>query len=67
MIPFPFILSTYAKRAALADVLRDQKQTSRADDELNNAREELYEQLEAALEAQGQYDQATVQLASSPA
>lgn len=57
---FPDFLGNFVKRAAFADTLRDQKQNSRADDELNAAYEELSTVQDRILSAQGQYDTAAV-------
>jgi len=65
-VEFPFVLSAYAKRMAQADVLRDQKQTSRAQDEQLAAEDELQDELDKALDGQGIYESATVMTAPSP-
>ena len=59
-ILFPDFLGNFVKRAAFADVCRDQKQDQRADDELNQAYEELAAVQDRILSAQGQYDTASV-------
>lgn len=65
-IQFPFVLSAYVKRMAQADVLRDQKQTSRADDETENAEAELQDEVDKAMTGQGIYETATAATAPSP-
>jgi hypothetical protein len=57
---FPALLASFVKRAALADALRDQKQGTRADDELAQAYEELQDLQDRTLAAQGQFDTAGV-------
>ena len=65
-ISFPFVLAAYVKRMAMADVLRDQKQTDRAQAEQLAAEDELQDEADKALVGQGQTETATVETAASP-
>lgn len=60
-VPFPAILAGYVKRAAFSDALSDQKQQDRKRLELGLAQDELADALDRELDAQGQYERATVQ------
>jgi len=59
-VQFPALLASFVKRAALSDAIKDQKQTSRAADELEAALEELQDTHDRILEAQGQFETAAV-------
>ena len=59
LVPMPAFLTSFIIRAVMSDALRDQKQTDRADDELNNAYAELQDLQDRVLAAQGQYDTAS--------
>ena len=65
-ILFPFVLAAYVKRMAMADLLRDQKQTDRAQAEQAAAEDELQDEADKALTGQGQTETATVETAQSP-
>lgn len=60
-VPFPAAISSAVVRLALSDCLKDQKQTDRANAELEEAREELEDARDRALDAQGIYETAGVQ------
>jgi hypothetical protein len=66
LVEFPFVLSAYVTRMAMADVLRDQKQTDRAQAEQLVAEDELQDEADKALAGQGIYETATVETAASP-
>lgn len=67
LVPMPAILATFVKRAAFSDCLKDQKQTDRAVEELEEAFAELQDAQDRALAAQGQYAMAgVVTYGSSP-
>lgn len=57
-VNFPMVLGSWVKRAAFADGLKDQKQTDRAVEELEEAKEELAEACDRAL--QGQFERVGV-------
>lgn len=60
LMPMPAILASWVKRAAYSDALRDQKQTDRATEELQEAMAELMDASDRELQGQGQVDTAAV-------
>jgi hypothetical protein len=59
-VDFPEILADWTKQAAYSDLLRERKNTLRAQMELNEAKATLMDTLDQVLDAQGQYSTASV-------
>lgn len=66
LVAFPLVLSEYCTRMALADALREQKQTDRAMAEQANAELALQDEADKAIAGQGLTETATVETAPSP-
>lgn len=60
-VNFPAAIASYVKRATAADGLKDQKQTDRSVEELEEAQAELADACDRALAQQGQFERAGVQ------
>lgn len=65
LIAFPKILAETVKRGALALAYRDQKQSDRADDEEERAREEIEDEWDRVLASQGQFETARAEVYGS--